>query len=352
MRIALVSSCASPVRRHAADSIETIVWLLADELTRLGHDVTTFACAGSEAPGRVIHTLPGPYARAGAPSDWQLCEYLAVAQAVAMSDEFDLIHSHNYLLGLPIDALCRCPMLHTLHVTPYGDQASLRRAFPDAEVTAISRFQWSTYGDLPAPLAVIHHGIDTGQFTYRAEPEDYLLYFGRFTPGKGPLAAIAAARETGLPLVLAGPENGYYKTEIAPQVDGRHIRFAGAVYGADRDRLLGGARALLYPINAPEPFGLVMIEAMACGTPVAAIDAGAVREVVDEGVTGATCADATQLPHAIDRAIRLGRSRVRQRCLERFTAKRMAGEYVRVYERLLGSGSVAAADSQLGRVGA
>lgn len=348
MRIGLVSTAATPVRRHRADSIESIVWLLARELTRMGHEVTTFACAGSDVAGRLVETLPGPYARDGAPSDWQLCEWITLGRAIAESGRFDVLHSHNYLWGVPLEPLCRCPMVHTLHVTPYDDQAILRRSHPRATVTAISAFQWSGYPDLPPPAAVIGHGIDTEQFTFRAEPGDYLLYLGRFTPGKGVPAAIDAARELKMRLTLAGPANDYYAAEVAPHVDGDRVIYAGAVYGPERERLLGGAKALLFPVCAPEPFGLVLAEAMACGTPAAAVAIGATGEVVEDGVTGACCADGGGLADAIRRAVRLDRATVRRRCVERFSAGRMARDYLLLYESL--ASGPAARDTDPGSV--
>lgn len=341
MRIALASTSATPVRGHRADSIETIVWLLGRELARMGHDVTTFACAGSEVHGRFVATLPGPYAHHGAPGDWQLCEWITLSRAIAESGRFDVLHSHNYLWGLPLEPLCRCPMVHTLHVTPYDDQAILRRRHPQAAVTAISRFQWSRYPDLPAPAGVIAHGIDTAQFTFRAEPDDYLLYLGRFTPGKGVPAAIEASRQLNMRLLLAGPRNEFFDAEILPRVDGDRVRYVGPVYGGERDRLLGGARALLFPVCAPEPFGLVLVEAMACGTPAAAVMIGAVGEVVDDGVSGTCCADGGGLADAVRRAVSLDRSTVRRRCLQRFSAQRMARDYLRIYQSLV-SGAPAA----------
>jgi glycosyltransferase involved in cell wall biosynthesis len=348
MRVALVATCASPVRQHGADSIESIVWLLGRELDRLGHDVTTFACAGSEVVGRLVETLPGRYAQDGTPADWQLCEWMAVSQAVAQSAGFDLLHSHNYLAGLPLERLCRCPMLHTLHVTPHEDQAILRRTCPDAAVTAISHYQWSKFADLP-PAAVVPHGIDVQRFTFRAVPEDYLLYLGRFTPGKGVPAAVEAARRRGERLILAGPENEYFRREVAPHVDGDRVRYVGPVYGQARDRLLGGARALLFPVRDPEPFGLVLAEAMACGTPAAAVAIGAVPEVVEEGVTGACCADPSVLPDAIAQAVRLDRRAVRAACEARFSAGHMAEGYARLYEHVVEAGATPARVGIAGR---
>lgn len=333
MRIAQVSTLASPVRGTAAESVETLVWLLTRELTRLGHDVTVFASAGSAVDGRLVSTLPASYGLPGAFGDWQLCEWVNLVEAIRRAGEFDVLHSHAYLWGIPLQALGRVPMVHTMHVMPNDDSALLRRRYPDAVVTALSAFQWSEFPDLP-PAAIVPHGIDPGQFTFAAQPDDYVCYLGRFIPGKGPLAAIETARALGLPIRLAGPDNDYFATTIAPLVDGRTVQHVGLVSGDERSRFLGGARVLLYPLEEPEPFGLVPIEAMMCGTPVAAMCLGAVPEIVDPGVTGEWATERTDFTRAVATAMRLDRRRVRQQAEARFSYTTMARGYLSVYEQV------------------
>jgi glycosyltransferase involved in cell wall biosynthesis len=337
MRIAQISPVEAPVRHEGADSVGQFVWLLSRELTRLGHDVTVFGARGSQVEGKFVETLPAPYGSGalGTLVDWRLCEQINISRAIERSGEFDVLHSHAYLWGMAMENLARAPMIHTLHVTPYHDLAPLLGLLPNARVTGISRFQWSLVPALK-PFAVIHHGAIVSQFTFRDRPDGYVCYLGRFVAEKGALTAIRAARDLGLELVLAGPRGPYFKDFIEPHVDGTMIRYAGPVNATQRDRLLGGARALLYPITEPEPFGLVQIEAMLCGTPVVATRIGAVPEIIDEGVTGFSAESYERFVDAIPRAFELDRRRVRETAVRRFSSERMAREYVEVYERVVG----------------
>ena len=334
MRIAQVSTLASPVRSDAGGSVEAFIWLLTRELVRLGHEVTVFGCAGSETAGKCVVTLPGPYGAKDALDDWQLCEWVNLCRAVEQSRRFDVLHSHAYLWGLPLQPLSRAPMVHTLHIVPDDDSARLWSMAPAACVTGISKHQWSAYPELQ-PAAVVPHGVDLSQFTFQPQPEDYVCYLGRFTSGKGPCQAIAAARALGLRLRMAGPENGYFREQVKPLIDGKSVEYAGYVRGPARDKLLGGARALLYPIQYPEAFGLVLVEAMLCGTPVAAMGLGAAPEIIDQGISGSVAKSPEEFPRAVVEAMALDRARVRRQAEQRFSAERMARDYVRVYEKII-----------------
>jgi glycosyltransferase involved in cell wall biosynthesis len=333
MRIGLISTLAIPVSRTAAASVEGLVWVLSHELIKLGHEVTIFATADSEVCGELVAALPGSYGKNGSPGDWMTCEIMNLCQAIKQSSRFDVLHSHSYHFGLPMQELARAPMIHTMHTSGHSESASLWRSFPNSSVTAISNYQWCSFPELK-PISVIYHGVDSSQFTFRPQPEDYVCYMGRFITGKGPLEAIRAARSLGLRLVIAGPRNSYYTEYIEPLVDGYSVEYVNVVSGSARDQLLGGARALLYPIQYPEPFGLVMVEAMLCGTPVAAIGLGAVPEVIDYGITGYYSESAQDFPQMILQALTLDRSQVRERAMARFTSERMASEYAQLYEKI------------------
>ena len=235
MHIAQLATLSAPVSEDSQGSVESLIWLLTRELTKLGHEVTVFGTAGSQTHGELVTTTPGPYARDGALEDWHLSEWVNLCRAVEQSERFDVLHSHAYLWGIPLQPLSRAPLVHTTHIVPDADSAKLWAAAPESCVTAISRHQWSEFPDLQ-PAAIIPHGVDATRFTFREQPDDYLLYLGRFVSGKGPLLAIETARSLGLRLVLAGPSNPYFREKIQPLVDGKTIEYAGFVTGRERDR--------------------------------------------------------------------------------------------------------------------
>jgi glycosyltransferase involved in cell wall biosynthesis len=350
MRIAQIATLATPVRRAGSGSIEGHVWLLGRELSRMGHEVTTFASAGSDVHGDLVTTLRGPYGSAGVPADWHVCEWINICRALEDADCFDVIHSHAYLWALPLQACSRARLVHTLHVMPTEDDVCLRATAPHAPVVGISQYQWSDFPDLQ-PRTIIAHGVDDDQFTFRPDPDDYVCYLGRFTPDKGPLHAIMAAKAAGVQLRLAGPKNDYFRTHIQPRVDGERVQYVGPVAGRTRDELLGGARALLYPVVNPEPFGLVVAEAMYCGTPVVATNVGAIPELVQNGVTGQTVNDLRELPQGIVAVSSLDRRAIREEAERRFSASVMAARYADFYERVVqqdgrGEGTAAAVDTR------
>ncbi|HEX7792736.1 MAG TPA: glycosyltransferase, partial [Vicinamibacterales bacterium] len=236
------------------------------------------------------------------------------------------------------------PVVQTLHHAPRASEVALWRQYPEAPFIAISQEQARLLSGLNV-VGIVLHSVDTSRFAFREQPEDYLLFLGRFTEGKGVLRAIELARRVGMRLLLAAAEDPYYREHVAPHVDGRQIVYVGEADFETKVKLYGGARALLYPVQAGEPFGLVMAEAMACGTPVAALDRGAVREVVDDGITGVVFDDVDQMAAGLDRVLGLDRHLVRGHAVERFGVDRMVDEYVTVYSRIAGVRPLAAAQS-------
>jgi len=336
MRIAHVAPVATSIPPPKSGSVETMTSLLTDGLVARGHDVTLFATGDSRTTAKLAGVYPCGYWHDLNMWPWELYEMLNIATAVERGGEFDIIHyeAGYYPMSLAFARLSRTPIVQTIHHSPSAAEIKLWARYPEAPFVAISNEQARLLEGLNV-IATVLHGIDTDNFTYREKPDDYLLFLGRFTEGKGVLQAIQVAKRLDMRLILAAAEDEYYHEHIAPHVDGRRIVYYGEADFDAKVALYGGARALLYPIQAREPFGLVLAEAMACGTPVAALDKGAVREVVDDGITGMVFHDLEQMVDGLTRVFRLPRSRVREQAVARFGVPRMVDGYLAAYEKVL-----------------
>lgn len=339
LRIAQVGPVATALPPTGSGSVELVTWLLTEGLVRRGHDVTLFATGDSTTSAKLAASYPHGYWHDTTMWPWELYEMLNLAAAVERAAEFDVIHfqAAYYPLSLGFGRLCPVPLLQTLHHSPSIDEVRLWSRYPEAPFVAISGEQARLLSGLNV-VDIVLHGIDTDSFAFSERPGDYVLFLGRFTDGKGVLQAIEIARRAGVRIVLAAPEDDYYHAKIAPLVDGTTVEYAGEVGHDAKVTLLGGARAMLYPVQSGEPFGLVLAEAMACGTPVAALDRGAVREVVEDGVTGIVFDSEDAMAEGLPRVFALDRRRVRDRGVARFGAMRMVDEYLGVYERLVERG--------------
>jgi glycosyltransferase involved in cell wall biosynthesis len=336
MRIAHIAPVATTVPPPKSGSVELMTSLLTEGLVAHGHDVTLFATGDSTTKAKLHATYPHGYWHDEDMWPWELYEMLNLAAAVERARDFDIIHyeAAYYPMSLAFAKLSPTPIVQTLHHSPSEAETRLWSRYPDAPFVAISNEQGRLLSGLNV-VSVVLHGIDTDNFIFREKPEDYLLFLGRFTDGKGVLQAIEIAKRVGMRLILAAAEDEYYREKVAPHVDGRLIVYHGEADYPSKVKLYGGARALLYPIQAREPFGLVLAEAMACGTPVAALDRGAVREIVDDGVTGVVFENLEHMANELPRVFDLDRRRVRRRAVERFGVDRMVNEYVAVYQRLV-----------------
>jgi glycosyltransferase involved in cell wall biosynthesis len=338
MRIAQVAPLAESVPPKLYGGTERVVAWLTDQLVALGHDVTLFASGDSGTSAKLVPAWPRAL-RLGRPRADPMSAQAALLEAVVgRASDFDVIHCHIDWVHLPLLTRTKTPFLTTFHNRlDLPGLPELVGKFPNARFVAISNNQ-----RLPLEkanwLGTVYHGLPVDLLQPRFEPGSYLAFLGRLTREKGPEPAMRIARAAGIPLHIAAKiptaERGYFKKELEPKIDGTEVRLTGEVNDATKEQFLAGALALLFPIDWPEPFGLVMIEAMACGTPVIAFHSGSVPEVVDQGVTGMVVDGEAEAIEAIRVIGQLDRRKVRARFEERFSARRMAQEYVAHYETL------------------
>jgi glycosyltransferase involved in cell wall biosynthesis len=332
LRIAQIAPVAVPVRRGLGESVEQLIAMLTDGLVARGHQVTLFATGDSQTSAELRWLWDRGYELDDDFWDWRIAEAAHASHAYSQAADFDVIHSHGYHYGLPFAQLGGVPSVQTHHVEIDPKVATLYPRFGAVEIVAVSKHQARVFGGY-ARIELIPHGIETASFPFAAQPGDYLMFLGRMIADKGPREAIAIARAAGMPLVLAGPAEEGFDETIAPLL-GADVTFVGRVAPAERDRLLAGAAALLYPLLYPEPFGLVPIEAMACGTPVVATAIGAVPELVEDGVTGYLAPSWEQLAPLVPKAVELDRATVMARTRERFDVKLMVDRHEALYRRL------------------
>jgi len=307
----------------------------------LGHEVTLFASGDSKTRAKLVPAWPRSL-RLGRPRSDPAVAQTALVEAIArQATEFDVIHAHTDWIHLPLLTRLGAPFLTTLHGRlDLPGLPNVIRQFPNAPFVSISNNQRTPLVEANW-LATVYHGLPMQSLRPSYEAGSYLAFLGRLSPDKGPEVAIRIARAGEMPLRIAAKlprsERGYFKETLEPQIDGRQVQLTGEVTDKTKEQFLAGAAALLFPIDWPEPFGLVMIEAMACGTPVIAFRSGSVPEVIDHGITGFVVQDEDEAVAAIRRLPELDRQTVRARFEERFSAKRMAQEYVRNYEAVCGA---------------
>jgi len=338
MRIAQIAPLAERVPPKLYGGTERVVAWLIDELVELGHDVTLFASGDSRTRGKLQPVWPRAL-RLGRPRSDPAAAMTALLETVAQqADKFDVVHAHIDWLHLPLLSRLGVPFVTTMHGRlDLPGLSDVLRNFPGAPFVSISDNQ-----RLPLRsanwLGTVYHGLPAEMFRPNFKRGSHLAFLGRLTSEKGPEAAIRIAEAAGMPLRIAAKvprgERGYFSERLQPRIDGTHIQLSGEVDDATKEGFLGEAAALLFPINWPEPFGLVMIEAMACGTPVIAFRSGSVPEVIDDGVTGFIVEGEEGAVEAVKRLGALDRRKVRARFEQRFTAKRMAQDYVRLYQQL------------------
>ena len=336
MRIAQVAPVATTIPPPKSGSVELMASLLTEGLVARGHEVTLFATGDSLTKANLHAIYPHGYWHDEDMWPWEFCEMMNLAAVCERAQDFDIIHyqAAYYPMSLAFMRLVKTPFVQTVHHQPDESQIRLWESYAEANFVCISRTQYDAMAGLNR-RGVVYNGIETETFTFRAEPDDYLLFLGRFTEGKGVLQAIEVARRLKMKLLLAASEDDYYREFVAPQVDGEQIIYVGEVAHEEKDKLLGGARALLYPVQEGEPFGLVMVEAMACGTPVVALNKGAVDEIIINGVNGYKVATLDDMVAAVPLAFKLDRAVARRNAVERFDVRQMVDGYLEVYAEII-----------------
>jgi glycosyltransferase involved in cell wall biosynthesis len=340
LKIAQVSPLFESVPPQLYGGTERVVSYLTEELVRQGHEVTLFASGDSRTSARLVPTSERSLRLDTSCKDYLAHQMVQLARVFAEAQRFDLIHYHIDYLHYPFSACQTTPHVTTLHGRlDLPDLAPVYRAFPDVPVVSISNAQRA-----PLPwinwVGTIYHGLPLDLYRAHAQSAGYLAFLGRISPEKRVDRAIEIARRSGLRIKIAAKiddnDRAYYEREIAPLFDDPLVDYVGEIGESEKNDFLGGAVALIFPVDWPEPFGLVMIEAMACGTPVITCRRGSIPEVIDEGVTGFIVDDVDAAVAAVSRLGELDRRRCRAVFEERFSVSRMARDYVALYEELAG----------------
>jgi glycosyltransferase involved in cell wall biosynthesis len=339
MRIAQVAPLYESVPPKYYGGTERVVSYLTEELVRGGHHVTLFASGDSATAAHLVKCSPGAL-RLDKDCLDQLAHHVVLLEKLFRhADEFDVVHFHIDYLHFPITR--RRPIAHV--TTMHGrldirDLVPLYEEFRDMPLVSISNAQreplpWANW------QATVYHGLPADLYRFRAEPVKYFAFIGRISPEKRVDRAIEIAKQTGIPLKIAAKvdpvDQDYFEAVIKPLLSNSLVEHVGEIGDDEKDEFLGNAYALVFPIDWPEPFGLVMIEAMACGTPTIAYREGSVPEVMEEGQTGFIVTELEDAIAAAKRVPELSRKRCREIFEQRFTAGRMAHDYLRVYQRLI-----------------
>ena len=333
-RIAVLSpiSWRTPPRHYGP--WESVVSRLTEELVDLGLDVTLFATGDSQTSGRLVAVCPHPYSEDDS-VDPKVAECLHISEIFEHAADFDIIHNHFDFLPLTYSRLVDTPVVTTIHgfsspsIVPVYKKYNNRSYY-----VAISDSDKSPELDYIAP---IHHGIDVAQFPFSGAEGEYLLFFGRIHPDKGVYEAIEVAQRIGMKLVIAGiiQDKDYFASKVEPHIDGVTVEYLGSVGPDRRAEVLGGALALLHLISFDEPFGLSLVESMACGTPVIAFRRGSMPEIIRDGETGYIVEDIEGAINAVASVTSINRSTCRADVEKRFSNTRMVRDYVRVYDTIL-----------------
>ncbi len=335
MRIAQVAPLYESAPPRGYGGTERVVSFLTEELVAREHDVTLFASGDSITRARLVPGCPQGLRLGGRPVDAVALHLAMLLRVYERARDFDVIHCHTDYLGLPLARQSTRPTIVTLHGRlDLAELHPIYRAFPEVPLVSVSDAQRTPLAGVTW-AATVHHGLPRDLFRFHPGPGRFLLFLGRIAPEKCPDAAIRVAIAAGVPLRIAAKvdpvDRAYFEQVIRPLLDHPLVEFLGEVDDRTKEALLAEAAALLFPIDWPEPFGLVLIEALACGTPVIARRRGSVPEIIADGVTGFVCDTEEEMVAAVARLPTLRRAACREAFERRFTAARMADDYLRVF---------------------
>ena len=335
MRIAQVAPLSESVPPRSYGGTERVVSYLTEELVGRGHDVTLFASGDSVTRARLVSECPQGLRLSGRRVDGVALHLAMLLRVYERARDFDVIHCHTDYLGLPLARQTAPPTIVTLHGRLDLPEAHpVYHAFPEVPLVSVSDAQRAPLTDVTW-AATIHHGLPPGLFRFHPGPGRFLLFLGRISPEKCPDAAIRVAIAAGVPLRIAAKidpaDQVYFDQVVRPLLDHPLVEFLGEVDDRAKEDLLADALALLFPVDWPEPFGLVLIEALACGTPVIARRRGSVPEIIADHLTGFLCETEEEMVAAVARLPSLRRTACREAFERRFTAARMAADYLRVF---------------------
>lgn len=340
MRIAQVAPLWERVPPPAYGGIELVVGLLCDELVRRGHEVTLFASGDSISLAKLESVHPKALRLDSAVKEYDIYAMLQLSRVYEQASEFDIIHSHMGCLSLPYANLVKTPTVHTLHGVFTPDNEKLFTHARRQPFVSISDAQREPRLNLNC-VATVYNGIDLSTYEFYPKPQDppYLAFVGRISPEKGTHLAIEIAKRSGWHLKMAGKVDvvdvDYFEQDIKPHIDGKQIEYLGEATHEQKCVLMGGAVATLFPITWREPFGLVMIESMATGTPVIAMELGSTSEVIAHGKTGFLCHSVEECIDAIAPSAQLNRDACREHVMNHFSVQRMTDGYEAVYQQIL-----------------
>ncbi|WP_342596660.1 glycosyltransferase family 4 protein [Cyanobacterium aponinum UTEX 3222] len=340
MKIAQVAPLWESVPPNRYGGIELVVALLTDELVRRGHDVTLFASGDSQTLAKLESVYPRAIRTDKQVKDYNAYLTLQLQKVYSRANEFDLIHSHVDYHALPYANFVKTPTIHTLHGEFTQENKLLFSQSKHQNYVSISQSQREPLPDLNY-VGNVYNGIDVNSYQFFPQPDDepYLAFLGRVSPQKGPHLAIQIAKKTGWKLKMACKvdpvDQEFFETQVLPHVDGQQIQLLGEVDSKKKNKLIGGARATLFPITWREPFGLVMAESMASGTPVIAMGLGSAPEVIADGKTGFLCHNIEEMILAVDKISQVNRYDCRNHVLKNFGVSRMVDGYEEVYRQVL-----------------